>query len=159
MPMLARTLVATALVAAGPLALAGRVDVAFVNLSDYTDAGNAVWEERPNAEALARHLQALGARHLPAGHVLAVELLDVDLAGALDIRGAGPVRTVRGNTDFPRIKLRYTLSAPGRPAVTREEEVRDILFTRGLSTDRNQPLHYEKRMLERWFAERFAAPL
>jgi hypothetical protein len=158
MSLLARTLAAAALAAAAMPTIAGRVDVA-VAPSNFTDAGNAVWEERPNAEALARHLQRLGERHLPADHVLSVELLDLDLAGTLDLRGTGPVRTVRGRTDFPSIRLRYTLSAPGRPAVTREEEVRDIQFTRGLSSDRNQPLAYEKRMLDRWFAERFAAPL
>jgi hypothetical protein len=152
-----RTLIAAGSFAAATAAGAGTVDVIPVNPSNYTDAGNAVWEERENVEALGRHLQALGQRWLPADQKLAIELLDVDLAGTLQVRGAGPVRTVRGTTDFPRIKLRYTLSTPGQASRVGEEDIRDIQFGRGLPSYRNQPLAYEKRLLENWFAERFAA--
>jgi hypothetical protein len=156
MSIAVRTLIATALSGATAAAGAATVEVAFADPARYTDAGNAVWEERQNVEALGRHLQALGQR-LAADQKLAIELLDVDLAGTLQLRGAGPVRIVRDRTDTPRIRLRYTLSAPGQAARSGEEEIRDIAFARGLPSYRNQPLHYEKRMLEAWFAERFAA--
>jgi hypothetical protein len=155
----ARTLIATALLALGGAAGAGTVEVAFVNPSNYTDAGNAVWEERQNLDALARHLESLGRRMLPSDAALKVELLDVDLAGTLELRGTNPTRIVRGRTDFPRIQLRYSLSAPGQPVRTADEDVRDIDYARGpRSTRRDQPLYYEKRMLERWFTQRFGTP-
>ena len=157
MPIHARTLIATTLLALGSAAGAGTVEVAFVNPSNYTDAGNAVWDERQNLDALARQLQALGQRVLPADVTLKVELLDVDLAGTLETRRAGPTRIVRGRTDFPRIQLRYTLSAPGQPVRVAEENLSDIDYARGLrSAYRDQSLYYEKRMLERWFTQRFA---
>jgi len=155
MSIAVRTLVAAALLGASA-AGAASVAVAFVEPSRYTDAGNAVWEERQNVEALGRHLEALGQR-LPAGQTLTIQLLDVDLAGTLQLRGGWPVRIVRDRTDGPRIKLRYMLSAPGQAARSGEEELRDIAFARGLPSYRNQPLHYEKRLLDAWFAERFAA--
>jgi hypothetical protein len=156
MPIPARTLVAAALLALGSAAGAGTVDVAFVNPSNYTDAGNSVWDERQNLDTLARHLQALGQR-LPADQVLKVELLDVDLAGTLQLRGTNQVRLVRGRTDFPRMQLRYTLSTPGQPVRVGEEWISDIDYARSsVSAQRNTPLYYEKRMLERWFTERFA---
>jgi hypothetical protein len=152
-----RTLIAAGALAAAATAGAGTVEVAAVHPSSYTDAGNAVWQERENVEALSRHLQALGQRWLAPDQKLAIELLDVDLAGSLQLRGAAPVRTVRGSTDFPRIQLRYTLTAPGQASRSGEEDIRDIQYARGLAGYRSQPLYYEKRMLENWFAERFAA--
>lgn len=152
-----RTLVATTLLALGGAAGAGTVEVALVNPSNYTDAGNSVWDERQNLDALTRHLQALGQRLLPADQTLKVELLDVDLAGTVTLRGGNSTRIVRGRTDFPRIQLRYSLSAPGQPVRVAEEDVRDIDYARGLrSAYRDQSLYYEKRMLERWFTQRFA---
>jgi hypothetical protein len=150
---------ALALAGLGFTASAGTVEVAFVDPENFADAGNAAWEERENIEALGRHLQALG-RQLPAGHALRIEVLDVDLAGSIRARGIGGVRTVNGRSDFPRMKLRYTLDVPGQPSRTDEEVLSDIDYARGLSAARSsQPLHYEKRMLGEWFARRFAPRL
>jgi hypothetical protein len=153
-----KTLVASLLVCAAGAASAGTVDVQLINPARFSDAGNAVWEEQDNAQALARHLQALGQKWLPADHQLKVELLDVDLAGTVRHGGREPVRVARGGADFPRLHLRYTLQAPGQPTVSGEEHLADLDYTRRPGQrGASEVLFYEKRMLEAWFRQRFAA--
>lgn len=153
-----KNLVAALLVCAAGAASAGTVDVQLINPARYSDAGNAAWEEQDNAQALARHLQALGQKWLPAGQQLKVELLDIDLAGTVRYGGREPVRVARGGADFPRMHLRYTLQAPGRAAVSGEEHLADLDYTRRIGQHRaaREDLFYEKRMLEDWFRQRFA---
>ena len=144
--------------ALGGGAWAGTVQVDFVNPSNYTDAGVSQWDERDNMEALRRHLQSLGQKLLPAAHSVRVEVLDLDLAGTTRPVPSGPyVRVVRGTADFPRIKLRYTVQIPGQPARAAEEVLSELNYTHpAASTRRNEPLYYEKRMLEAWFRSRIA---
>ena len=139
-------------------ATAGTVTVSFVGASGYADAGATPWEIEANSTALARHLQGLGTRYLPAGQTLAVEILDVDLAGTTrpSRRAGADLRVVRGGADWPRIRLRYTLDAPGQPARGAEESLADMDYTHGLPSARgSEPLHYEKRLLDTWFKARF----
>ena len=143
-----------ALLALSCAAGAGTVEVSYVNPANYTDAGSSSIDERANVEELGRYLQKLGER-LPAGYVLKVDLLDVDLAGSVRATRPGSVRTVRGGADFPRVQLRYTLQAPGQAPRGGEEAISDINYTFGVASVRSEPLYYEKRMLERWFTQRF----
>lgn len=153
-----KTLALPLLACVAAAASAGTVDVQLNNPANFSDAGTAAWEEQDNAEALARHLQALGQKWLPAGHQLQVELLDIDLAGTVRYGGREPVRVVRGGADFPRLHLRYTLQAPGQPAVRGEEHLADLDYTRRIGQHRaaREDLFYEKRMLGDWFRQRFA---
>jgi hypothetical protein len=139
-------------------ALAGSVDVRFIDPASYGLQGSTRADEDITLQALAQHLQQLGARYLPADQTLKVEVQDVVLAGNVRLSHTGvPIRVVRGNADFPQIKLKYTLEANGRPLRSGEEWVKDIDYARGYqSTRATEPLHYEKRMLDVWFKERFA---
>lgn len=151
----ARFLLAPLLLACAGAVAAGTVNVTFVNASSYTDAGNTAWDEEANMKELARHLRALGTRLLPADHVLDVEVLDIDLAGTT--RPGRSIRIVNGGVDFPRIELRYTLQAPGQPARSAQERIVDMNYLLGLAPSPAAPsLIYEKRMLSRWFRERFS---
>ena len=157
---LLRTVLATATLALAGTAWAGALDVTFVNADNYFDAGTSKSDERANLDAIARHLQQLAHRVLPAGHVLKVEVLDVDLAGTVKpTRRGTDLRTMRGTGDFPAIHVRYALQAPGQQLRTGEERIRDISYTRNAVNVRSasDPLYYEKRMLEKWFEERFAS--
>jgi len=154
----ARILLASCLVAGASPALAGTVNVSFVNRQAYADAGTTTWDEDANLQALARHIQYLGQRYLPPNQVMKVEVLDVDLAGTVRslIRRGGDVRVVRGKADFPRLHLKYAIEVDGRPQRTGDEWLSDLTYTGGLSSSyRNEPLYYEKRMLDAWFKARF----
>ena len=154
----ARTLLLSLLLTVACAAAAGTVEVSFVNPASYIDAGGSPWDKDANLKVLERHLQVLGRRLLPANQVLKVELLDVDLAGNLQparIRG-DDVRVLRGNADFPRIHLKYTLEADGMAHGSGTEWVVDLDYAHGVPSWHDaEPLYYEKRMLETWFKARF----
>ena len=160
MKLLRTALASATLALAGTAGAAGAVDVTFLNADNYFDAGTSKADERANLDVLARHLRQLGHRVLPSGHLLKVEVLDVDLAGTVrPTRRGSDLRTMRGTGDYPIIHLRYTLQAPGQQLRTGEEQIRDINYTRNAVNVRSasDPLYYEKRMLEKWFEQRFAS--
>ena len=154
--MLLRTRILSSLllaaVAAG--ASAGTVNVSYLTSTDYTPLGSPSPDE--NMQRLGIYLQKLGQRLLPGDQVLDIEVLQLDLAGTL--RGS-KLRVMTGGADWPRMVVRYTLQSPGRPAVTREERLSDMNYLGGGLTSYGDsgPLYYEKRMLNRWFKERFVA--
>ncbi|MBC5765234.1 DUF3016 domain-containing protein [Ramlibacter albus] len=133
---------------------AGPVDVTARPVPAHNDAGRTTWDAQSNLDVLGRYLKRLGTEFLRPDQVLKIEILDVDLAGT-DIGGGRP-RVITGGADWPKIRLRYTLETPGQPVRSGEELVQDMNYTRGLTGVRNDPLHYEKRMLRAWFRERFA---
>jgi len=153
----ARTLLVSCLVAGASTGMAGAVDVSFVNRQSYADAGTSTWDEDTNLQVLARHLQNLGLRYLPADQVLRIEVLDVDLAGTVHpSRRGGDLRVVRGKADFPRLHLKYAIEAGGKVQRTGDEWLSDLTYTGGPpSSYRDQPLYYEKRMIDAWFKARF----
>jgi Protein of unknown function (DUF3016) len=135
-------------------ASAGTVNVSYTAFPEYAPLGSRSWDE--SLVVLGNHLQKLGKRMLPADQVLTIEVLQLDLAGT--VRGS-QVRVLSGGADWPRMVVRYTLEAPGRPDVVAEERVADMNYLRSGMTayGDSEPLFYEKRMLTRWFRERFAA--
>lgn len=140
-------------------ALTGTVEVTFINSPGYHDAGETTLERDANLDALARHLRALAQRLLPANQVLKVEVLDVDLAGTVrtSARTGANIRVLRSGADWPRIHLRYTVEADGKPLRQGDEWVSDMTYANGITSGYrdSQALFYEKRMLDRWFKERF----
>ena len=144
---------------AASVAAAGTVNVTYAPPapSKYSDAGTSQWDEEPNLKALAEHLQGLGAL-MPANHAIKIEFADMDLAGTVkpSRRDGSPFRTVKGQVDAPRATLRYTWEVDGKQRATGEELVTDLYYERGISKyHASKPLFYEKRMLEKWFKQRF----
>ena len=154
----ARALLVSCITVAACAAHAGSVTVSFVNAPGFSDAGATRWDEGADLRALARHLEALGQRHLPPEQVLKVEILDVDLAGTVrpSRQARRDLRIVKGGADWPRISLRYTLEVSGKPLLSGEESLADMNYSRGFVGERgSDPLHYEKNMLDVWFKARF----
>ena len=154
----ARTLLLSLLLPLASAAMAGGVEVAFVNARSFTDAGNSNWEQDANLLVLARHLQDLGQRLLPANQVLKVKVLDVDLAGTVRTlgHGLGDVRFMQEAADYPRIHLKYSLEADGAVRASGEEWVIDLNYARSLRHRPDaEPLRYERLMLDQWFRARF----
>jgi hypothetical protein len=137
---------------------AGSVAVSFPS-QVYSDIG----EPGPQADEvkaeLARYTQELGTRYLRADERLRVEFIDVDLAGErVLVASAGrELRIARGMSDFPRLTIRYTLE--GARPMRGEETISDPSYMWFPSRIRqSQKLYHEKRLLETWFRDRFAAP-
>jgi hypothetical protein len=143
--------------AAVPLAVAGSATVSFVEPDRFGDAGFSPIERQANLQALERHFQSLAQRRLPSDQTLKVEVLDVDLAGVErpSFRAGRDLRILRGGADAPHITLRYTLEGNGRTLGSGEETLSDLNYLRGVvGGDDNEPLRYERRMLDKWFQTR-----
>ena len=140
-------------------AQAASVEVRFVHPENYADAGSDSRSREDVQLGLAKHLQRLGAT-LPSSQALAIEVLDIDLAGEVrPTRRLWPdTRVMRGNADWPNISLRYTWRDGSQVLASAEERVSDMHYLMSShigAGDQNESLRYEKRMLARWFAERF----
>jgi hypothetical protein len=157
MKLRARILAFSILAALAGTAAAGTVKVAFVGPENFTDLGTTKQEEDQNMVTIARHLEALGQRWLPADQTLKIDFTEIDLAGAVRPSRASidPVRVITGDVDYPRMQLHYVLTGPGLER-SGTERLADLNFTRGLANRGDStPLLYEKRMLTAWFKARF----
>lgn len=138
------------------------VEVVFVNPERYSDASPSryLMDTRERDAALAElreHLRSLGAKYLKDGDRLRIEILDVDLAGVLDVSPSGQrdVRVLR-EAGVPRIDVRFTLSRGGVDTFG-QERVTDPAYLDSATRCRAVgPLCYEKLMLDDWFMRRFA---
>lgn len=157
MKLRARILWLPLLAALSGAAVAGTVQVKFLHPESYADIGTDKWDEGKNMDTIARHLEALGAKYLPANETLAIDVLDVDLAGTVRPPNPrhGPVRVLNGRADAPQIHLTYVLSGPGL-ARSGDETITDLDYIHGRTAVRNSDsLYYDKRMLTDWFVKRF----
>lgn len=108
---------------------------------------------------LARHMQRRAGKVIAAGQHLDVTLTDIRRAGACE-PWRGPqwddVRVVK-EIYSPRIDLRYTLTtADGKLVRSGEATLRDAAFiSRATATRDDDPLRYEKRMLDDWLRREF----
>ena len=128
--------------------LAG-VAVTFPEPRRYTDSGQSTAD-------IARHLEALGARHLKPGQELRIEVLDINLGGREKPQPGTDARMARPG-EWPQIRLRYELETPGEAPRRGEETVSDREYLRGPNNDWTA-LGREKRMLDEWFRARFVRP-
>ncbi|WP_207479925.1 DUF3016 domain-containing protein [Arenibaculum pallidiluteum] len=109
-------------------------------------------------EAIRRHLEQLGERHLAPGQALALTVLDIDLAGRIEWWRpfADHVRVLQDAT-WPRMRLRYELRRNGQVLAAAEETVSDPNYLMGVAAlSRSDALRYEKAMLDEWFRRRFS---
>jgi hypothetical protein len=150
---------ASLLLAAATSATAA-VTVSYGEPDRFTDAGDRNSDPRKVMRELADFMKKLGDRYVPAGTNLAIEVLDLDRAGRPRMNLPTEIRVMTGKADPPCMDLKYTLEAQGSPPRSARERVCDLdyLFGAGRGADQNDPLVYEKHMLDNWFRERFATP-
>ena len=140
------------------LAQAGTAEVSFVDPQKFSDGGSRLGEAEQVRASISVHLQTLAAAHLPIDQTLRVEVLDLDLAGEVrSTRRGSDMRVLRGRADWPRITLRYSLRQGEKVLAAGEDSLADMnyLDTRVGLLAYNQSLPYERRMLTRWFEQRF----
>ena len=139
---------------------AGTVQVSYVQPDKFSDAGDSRRDVEANLTRLTRHFETLAGRYLHDGQKLSIEVLDVDLAG--EVRPARrfnqDVRVLKGGADWPRITLRYTLESAGQALRRGEQTIADMDYLRHINPyASDEPLRYERRMLDDWFAAQFGA--
>lgn len=136
------------------------VTVTYGDADRFTDAGDRNSDPRKVMQDLAGFITKLGEKYLAAGTEVKIEVLDLDRAGRPRMNLPTEVRVMTGKADGPCVDLRYTIeSGGGAPRSTRERVCDpDYLFSPPRGAEQNDPLVYEKRMLESWFRRRFATP-
>lgn len=130
------------------------VTVTFTQPENYVDMPFAPWDKERVMKDLRQHFDKLGAQ-LPQGQDLKVEVLDIDLAGRIEpqLRFGHDIRVLRGGADWPAMQLRYSVESQGKVLKTGEKRVADMnyLWNHINKYSANEPLRYEKKMLDNWF--------
>jgi len=127
--------------------------VTFTDPDRFTDVPFSTWDRADVLKQIEDHLAKL-AKSLPAGQDLKVEVTDIDLAGNLDHARSATrdLRVLRGMADWPRISMKYAVEAAGKTIKSGEVSLSDMNYLRNLNRyPNNEPLRYEKRMLDQWF--------
>lgn len=107
---------------------------------------------------LARHVESRAASRLAPGQRLEITLADIRRAGQCEPwRGAqgADIRIIK-EPHSPRIDLRYRLvDDSGKVLREGTEELRDLAFLQRGTMNANDPLRFEKRMLDDWLRREF----
>lgn len=142
--------------AAMDTAAAKNIRVDYIHPEKFTDVGNSSSPSdaarTSDLEQLRKHLLQRASRLLPAEQTLTVSITDVDMAGNFE-----PWRVHLGDTRIirdvypPRINLHFKLT-DDKGTIIREGErqLRNAAFLTTIQQYRNDPLRYEKALLDDW---------
>jgi hypothetical protein len=159
--MLRKALLGAALGLLAAAAAQAEVKVRFVEPDRFTDAGQyGAGSRDATLAALRSYLVWAGDRFLLSGQTLAVDVLDIDLAGNVEPwRGHySDVRILRGVTP-PRITLRWVLSQRGKPIRKGEQILTDINYQMNVAARSSGDRYaYEKALLDDWLRTTFPRP-
>lgn len=138
-------------------AASAQVTVRFVEPERYTDAENRLGSGlslRATLGEIRRIIEGFG-RDLPPGRSLAIDVLDIDLAG-FERPGANIPFGLRVVSDVtpPRFRLRYVLTEGRRRIAAAEEVVTDINFLLRASRLASGAFDHERDLLRDWFRRR-----
>jgi|SRR5579862_9655604 len=138
--------------------VAAAVVVTFRPADSYSDVGHHGRDVAKTLAAINDHMQHLGTKYLAPDVTLVIEVIDINLAGEERFgprSGGVETRVLTGRSDWPSMRVRYSLVRPGQATTLGEETIADMDY---LKRPVSQPgeLAYEKRMLEEWFKSRFA---
>lgn len=135
------------------------VTVAYSHPENFRDMPFAQIDRERILKDLSEHFGKLSAL-LPPGQDLRVEVLDLDLAGRMHpyFRGQQDIRVLRGGADWPHMQVRYTLEANGQVIASGEDKLSDMMYMDRINRySDGDSLRYEKRMIDDWFTDKFAA--
>jgi hypothetical protein len=106
---------------------------------------------------LRDYIQRIGSARLPAGDTLTVTITDVDMAGEFEPQRGPQFNDVRIVKSIypPRINLTYRLTdTTGAVRSEGERQLRDQAFEwTGSPIMRDEPLRYEKALLDRFLSD------
>lgn len=135
------------------------VTVTFVQPERFRDLPFSPVERAQVLKDLGEHMVQLN-KLLPPGQDLAIEVIDLDMAGRIvpNFRAGQDLRVMRGGADWPHMQLRYRLSVNGQQVAAGEEQLRDMAYLERINRySDGDSLRYEKRMVDDWFQNKFAA--
>ncbi len=141
---------------------APRAEVIFSHPEKFTDVkDDAIGTEKGRDATLGlirEYLVQQAAYYVPEGEKLTITVTDVDLAGDFEPWRGPNFQDVRIVKDIypPRIDLAFKLSDAGGKALKEgKRELRNLAFTMDISINRDDPLHFEKTLLDDWLRRDF----
>ncbi|HWA08678.1 MAG TPA: DUF3016 domain-containing protein [Opitutaceae bacterium] len=142
---------------AAPPSAAGRVDVIFFEREKFTDVKDGFLETPKGRDAildqLKEHIVSEAKWYVPEGWKLTVTITDIDLAGDYEpARGAAfqDIRVIR-EIYPPKIDLAFKLVDPdGNETRHGTRQLTDLDFMNRLTLDHQDPLRFEKQLLDDW---------
>lgn len=159
MKILTKTILALLFVSTQNTAQAATSEITWTDYDNYRDirAGNQSrksFRER-TFNKLEKHFNKL-AEKLPEGHVLKIDVTDVDLAGDTLAGGIDRIRVVK-EIYSPRMNFSYQLiNAEKNEIISDKIVLKDMNFMRSSRLKyNNDSLGYEKNMLDGWFSDVF----
>jgi hypothetical protein len=153
------------LFAAKPAPVPGAVTIVFDHPEKYTDVKDS-WSDYDNERGrdhylplLREHLEKTVARRLPAGQQLTLTFSDIDLAGDFEPwRGVqfDDIRVVK-DIYVPRLNFAFKVTdASGAVIKSGDRKLVELGFQLGITPGfRDDPLRYEKAMLDNWLGQEF----
>jgi hypothetical protein len=140
-----------------------RTEVAFFEPEKFTDVRDSLRHSDVKAtgylERLREHIVKQTPRFVPPGYSLAVTFTDIDMAGEYEPWLGPDFSDIRIIKDIypPRAVLNFRLVDPeGNIVQEGRRELRDTAFLmRGNFGFRNDPLRYEKAMIDDWLRAEF----
>ncbi len=152
------TAVAAALLVLAAGSASAAVTVTFTNADKYTDMPGFESDKKDLMQGLETHFKTL-AEGLPPGHDMKVEVLDVDLAGHLEMdRHPRDIRVLRGKADWPKMSIRYSIEENGKVVKSGTENISDMTYMNHLNRySGSDTLRYEKKMIDDWFKNTVSA--
>jgi hypothetical protein len=135
------------------------VQVQYVHAEEFADVGNRRFsDEQIRAaylEQLRGHLVKRAAALLDAGERLNVSITELDMAGEFEAwrPPSGEARIVK-DIYPPRIDLTFSLAADdGKVIREGARKLRDPAFLAGANRYPDDPLRYEKALIDRWLEQ------
>jgi hypothetical protein len=140
---------------------ASTAEVKFIKSESFADMPFSHHGRDDVMNELQQHFARLGAK-LPAGQTLKIEVNDIDLAGRIEPNQIGhnsDMRILRGGADWPSMKFSYTIESQGKVIKSGAADISDMNYLRSFNRyNANEPLRYEKKMLDEWFRKEISLP-
>ena len=139
-----------------------KAEVSFRNPAGFTEMNRSFAGARTDwLDDLSRYVAKRAARTVPTGERLLVTITDVQRAGMVEPwhRASTDLRVVRDTTP-PRIDLSFQLvNANGAVLKEGSRQLRDINFLSRNGLRRDEPLSYEKNLIDDWMRKDLGSPL
>ena len=123
------------------------------NFSDVRDGFTSTEKgQEANLEGIEQYVQKQAKQYLPADQKLEITFTNIDLAGEFEPWGAG-MNDIRIVKDIypPRIDLQFrVMDASGNVIKEGERKLRDLSFMMNLRLNKDDPLRYEKTLIDDW---------
>jgi hypothetical protein len=133
-------------------AASAAVKVTYHQPEKFADMPFASWDREQTLSLFTDYFNQL-AKALPPGQDMDIEVLDIDLAGReYPGRTGRELRVLRGDADWPRMHLKYSLLQDGAVVKSGEAQLSDMNYLYHLSRySDGDTLRYEKQMIDDWF--------